>query len=236
MTGSHKRVVGIQLVETTSRSASPFYTLRPGQNGRHFADVIFKCFFLSANAWISIKISLNFVRKGLINNITALPQKMAWRRPAIIWTIDGYRNWPRYGLHWSGLCCHFRHSTSGTGRRAAACGRLHECRAGSGSTNHDSADRMSDQFLFYHENEAIHTDKSRDDHDDKPPCWNARLTKAYVVTIQIYRNSHAKVENSKMHILRCMGSLFCVKFQRAYLKFHTKCLTHTPQNMHFTMC
>ena len=45
-------------------------------------------------------------------------------------------------------------------------GRPHECCAGSGSTNHDSADRMSGQFLFYHENEAIHNDKSRNDHDD----------------------------------------------------------------------
>ena len=84
-----------------------------------------------------------------------------------------YRYWPRYGLRWSGLCCHSRRSASGAGRRAAACGRLHECCAGSGSTNHDSADRMSGQFLFHHENEAIHNDKSRDDHDDEPPCWNA---------------------------------------------------------------
>ena len=38
----------------------------------------------------------------------------------------------------------------------------HECCAGSGSTNHDCADRMSGQFLFYHENEAKHNDKSRD--------------------------------------------------------------------------
>ena len=50
----------------------------------------------------------------------------------------------------------------------------------------------------------------------------ARLTKAYDVTIQRYRNSHAKIEDSKMHILRCTGSKFCVKFQRAPLKFHTK--------------
>ena len=49
-----------------------------------------------------------------------------------------------------------------------------------------------------------------------------RLTKAYDVRIQIYRNSHAKTENSKMHILRCMGSKLCVKFQRCPLKFHTK--------------
>ena len=38
-----------------------------------------------------------------------------------------------------------------------------------------------------------------------------------------------------MHILRCMGSKFCVKFQRAPLKFHTKFWTHIPQNMHFTV-
>ena len=62
----------------------------------------------------------------------------------------------------------------------------------------------------------------------------ARLTKAYDVTIQKYRNSHAKTENGKMHILRCMGSKFCAKFQRCPLKFHTKFWTHTPQNMHFT--
>ena len=38
-----------------------------------------------------------------------------------------------------------------------------------------------------------------------------------------------------MNILRCMGSKFCVKFQRAPLKFHTKFWTHTPQNIHFTV-
>ena len=38
-----------------------------------------------------------------------------------------------------------------------------------------------------------------------------------------------------MHILRCMGSKFCVKFQRAPLKFHTKLWTHTPQNMYSTV-
>ena len=38
-----------------------FNSLRPRQNGRHFADDIFKCIFLHENAWISIKISLKFV-------------------------------------------------------------------------------------------------------------------------------------------------------------------------------
>ena len=45
----------------------------------------------------------------------------------------------------------------------------------------------------------------------------ARPTKTYDVKIQRYRNSHAKIQNSKMHILRCMGSKFCVKFQRGPL-------------------
>ena len=56
-------------------------TLRPRQNGRHFADDIFKCIFLNENIWISIKISLKFVPKGPINNIPALVQIMAWRHP-----------------------------------------------------------------------------------------------------------------------------------------------------------
>ena len=56
-------------------------TLRLRQNGRHFADDTFKRIFLNENARISIKISLKFVPKGLINNIPALVQIMAWRRP-----------------------------------------------------------------------------------------------------------------------------------------------------------
>ena len=56
-------------------------TLRPRQNGRHFADDIFKCIFLNENVWIPIKISMKFVPKGPINNIPPLVQIMAWRRP-----------------------------------------------------------------------------------------------------------------------------------------------------------
>ena len=40
--------------------------------------------FLNENVEISIKISLKFVPKGLINNIPALVRIMAWRRPGII--------------------------------------------------------------------------------------------------------------------------------------------------------
>ena len=56
-------------------------TLRSRQNGRYFADDIFKCIFLNENAWISLKISLKFVLKVRIDNIPALVQIMAWRRP-----------------------------------------------------------------------------------------------------------------------------------------------------------
>ena len=56
-------------------------TLRPRQNGRHLADEAFKRIFLNENVRISIKISLKFFPKGSINNIPALVQIMAWRRP-----------------------------------------------------------------------------------------------------------------------------------------------------------
>ena len=58
-----------------------FITLGLIQNGRLFADDIFRCIFLNANVWISIKISLQFVPKGTVNNIPALVQIMTWRRP-----------------------------------------------------------------------------------------------------------------------------------------------------------
>ena len=58
-----------------------FIPLRPRQHGRHFADDTFKHIFLNENVIISIKISLKFVPKGPINNIPALVQIMAWRRP-----------------------------------------------------------------------------------------------------------------------------------------------------------
>ena len=56
-------------------------TLRPRQHGRHFADDTFKRIFVNENIIISAKIPLKFVPKGLINNIPALVQIMAWRRP-----------------------------------------------------------------------------------------------------------------------------------------------------------
>ena len=68
---------------TESAQAIVLYinTLRPRQNGRHFADDIFKRIFLNQNVWIPIETSLKFVPKGSINNNPALFQIMAWRRP-----------------------------------------------------------------------------------------------------------------------------------------------------------
>ena len=71
------------------RSLSPYdvtrpqwvNSLRPRQNGHFFADDTFKRIFLNENIRIAIKISLNFVPKGLINNIPALVLIMAWLRP-----------------------------------------------------------------------------------------------------------------------------------------------------------
>ena len=63
------------------KAAHCINTLRPRQNGCHFADDRFKSIFLNENVRISIKISLKFVPKGQMNNIPALVQIMAWRRP-----------------------------------------------------------------------------------------------------------------------------------------------------------
>ena len=50
--------------------------------GRDEIDAnFFKCIFLDENAWIPFKISLQFVPKGWINNIPALVQILACRRP-----------------------------------------------------------------------------------------------------------------------------------------------------------
>ena len=57
-----------------------FSTLSPGQNGRNFADA-FPMHFIEWKYMHFGKFSLNLVPKGLINNIPALVQIKAWRRP-----------------------------------------------------------------------------------------------------------------------------------------------------------
>ena len=56
-------------------------TLRPRQNGHHFAEDTFNRIFVNENVTILIEFSLKFAPKGPINNIPALVQIMAWRRP-----------------------------------------------------------------------------------------------------------------------------------------------------------
>ena len=51
--------------------------MRMRQNGCHFGDDFYKCIFLNENVWIFMKISLKFVPKYPINNISALVQIMA---------------------------------------------------------------------------------------------------------------------------------------------------------------
>ena len=65
------------LVDTTWKGN----TLRPRQNGRHFAADIFKYILLNENVWIVTEISLTFAAKGSINNASSLSQIMVWRHP-----------------------------------------------------------------------------------------------------------------------------------------------------------
>ena len=47
------------------------------------------------------------------------------------------------------------------------------------------------------------------------------------------------LENSNLYknqILQCMSKIFCVKFQKVHLKFHSKYLTHTLKNDKFIQC
>ena len=69
------------VVDVDFKRNNTLNTLRPRQNGRHFADDTFKRIFLNEHVRISIEISMKFVPRGLINNIRALVQIMAWRRP-----------------------------------------------------------------------------------------------------------------------------------------------------------
>ena len=68
------------IINPSAGTSREFITLRPRQNGRHFADDTFKYIFLNENVIISVIISLKFVPKGPINNIAALVQIMAWHR------------------------------------------------------------------------------------------------------------------------------------------------------------
>ena len=74
-----------------------FDTLRPPENGRHFADCIFKFIFLYEDCFMSIQISPNLVPNDPINNKPALVQIMVpKKRHAITKTNDGLVYWRTY--------------------------------------------------------------------------------------------------------------------------------------------
>ena len=73
-------------------------TLRPRQGRCHFTDNVFKYVFLNENFWISNKISLKYVPWGIIDNMAALVQVMAWytasnkplSEPVMLYLTDAY--------------------------------------------------------------------------------------------------------------------------------------------------
>ena len=73
--GTPQQLQWSTLVTLCTHEGYPLFcpnTSPPGQNGRHFADDIFKCIFLNEDVWILIKISLKFIPNGPFNNILAL--------------------------------------------------------------------------------------------------------------------------------------------------------------------
>ena len=72
---------GIKVIYAVCFTTFLFNVLRSTQNGRLFPDDIFQCIFFNENVWLSVNISVKFIPKGPINNIQALVQIMAWRRP-----------------------------------------------------------------------------------------------------------------------------------------------------------
>ena len=92
------------------------------QNGRHFADGIFKCILLNENIWILIEISLKFVPKSPINNYSSIGLDngiqatshdlnqwwlVYWRIYALLGLNEliGLLDW--YPVIWSSLCNSF---------------------------------------------------------------------------------------------------------------------------------
>ena len=70
----------LRVLELTIPFSMIFNTLRPRQNGHHFAGDIFKRTSLNEKIRTFIQISLQFVAMGPINNKSTLVQIMAWHR------------------------------------------------------------------------------------------------------------------------------------------------------------
>ena len=89
---------------------SVFDTSRPRQNGRHFADDIFKRILLIENVSVLYKISLKYVPQGEIDNMATLGQIMAWHRtgdkplskPMLVWCTNEYMQ-DSASMSWSSI-------------------------------------------------------------------------------------------------------------------------------------
>ena len=71
----HSSAIYVTLVSDICGICRVLLTLNtspPGQNGRHFADDIFRRIFVNGKFWICIEISLKFVPKGPVDNNQAL--------------------------------------------------------------------------------------------------------------------------------------------------------------------
>ena len=77
----HYRICGTGLLSLAWKCRESLTHWDWDKKGCDFADNIIKCMFLNTNVSIVIKISLNFIPKGSIDNIPALVHKMAWCRP-----------------------------------------------------------------------------------------------------------------------------------------------------------
>ena len=72
-------------------------------------------------------------------------------------------------------------------------------------------------------------------------CFNGNIDPYYniiivAVTMVVNLGALESLLLHKLHIIQCMGKIFCVEFQRYPLKFQTKYLTHTLKDMIFIPC
>ena len=83
---------GLNIVHTLQQLVANglLNTMRPEQNGRHFADDIMKCIFLYENCWILNESSLKFVRKGLINKLLIRPFRTNFSELSVINNFIAY--------------------------------------------------------------------------------------------------------------------------------------------------
>ena len=61
----------------------------------------------------------------------------------------------------------------------------------------------------------------------RPKCWGHFKNTYELLNLRALKYSPV----NKIHTFQCMGKIFCVKFQRYSLKFHTKYLTHTLKDI-----